>query len=328
MSNLIRLTVFLFFFYSPFISSAQKAVEDFKRKGIVKPFDYKESGKTNFKVLTWNVEHFVDYTDNPYIDHPREDMPLEAMNGRPELLLRALQTANADIVVLQEFENVAFLQALVEDNLPDMGYKFFAAAESNDWYQNVVIMSKVPLGVFYQYGQVTTPVPGITTDAGVAETQNKINTRMWAVDVFVNDNYSFVLFGAHLKAGRSERDIAMRKGQITFLKGQMERFLRENPTSNFLLMGDLNCEPDSEEIKMLLSGPEGVALVDPLASTDVYTHPSSMPNRRIDHILPNQHMAKELIKWSITSPSILNAAELVKLSDHLPLVAEFYSVDK
>ena len=66
---------------------------------------------------------------------------------------------------------------------------------------NVVIMSKVPLGTFYSYGSLYTPVPGIKNKEGYEEAQINLNTRLWSIDVLPNANYDFNLTGVHLKAG-------------------------------------------------------------------------------------------------------------------------------
>ena len=133
-----------------------KFLEGFKT-GVVTPKDYKDVTGDTLKVLSWNVEHFIDTHDNPYTQNRRENTGYK-MEGRVSLLVEALRKADADIVVLQEFEHIQFLQQIAKDSLPDMGYEFFADNESPSWYMNVVVMSRVPLGIIYGYGTVTTPV--------------------------------------------------------------------------------------------------------------------------------------------------------------------------
>ena len=296
---------------------------DDKQSGVVLPAGYEPFAKDTLSVLSWNVEHFVDGNDNPYINASREDDPDSLMGNREQLLTKALQKADADIVVLQEFENVAYLNHLADSLLPEMNYRFFADAESYNWYMNVVVMSRVPLGTVYSYGAVHTPVLDYVNENGEVETQNYINTRMWSADVFVNNSYDFVLTGLHLKAGRGERNEGMRLGQIKFLKGQFNRFLNENPATNLLVVGDLNSTPDSREIQTLLEGENGAAFVDPLAGTSTYSHPSDSPFWRIDHILPNKNMAEELVPESVQVKQLLPEEEQQKVSDHLPLMAKF-----
>jgi endonuclease/exonuclease/phosphatase family metal-dependent hydrolase len=296
-------------------------------KGIVKPKDYIDNVGDTLKILSWNVEHFVDSYDNPYTENNREDNS-ENMQGRVELLVEALRIEDADIVVLQEFEHVQFLKDISNNYLSDMGYTFFADNESPNWYMNVVVMSRVPLGIIYGYGAVTTPIEYIDEETGQEqyETQSRINTRLWSVDVLVNDNYSFLLTGVHLKAGRGPRNEAMRMGQIKFLKGQYERFLNENPDKNILIVGDFNATPDSEEIQYMLDGNSSAQFVDNLPQ-EVFSHPAKVPKWRIDHVLPNTNMQPELVKNSLKVKYYFDKEVQDNLADHLPLVAEFVTKD-
>ncbi len=297
------------------------------RRGIVFPSGYTDQVGDTLTVLSWNVEHFIDAHDNPYIGNEREDAGSQ-MKERIPLFLQALRQANADVVVLQEFESVQFLHQLAKDSLADMGYAFFADHESIDWYMNVVVMSRVPLGIVYGYGAVTTAsrYTDEKTNEEKYETQSHLNTRMWSVDVLVNEEYSFMLTGVHLKAGRGPRNEAMRIGQIEFLKGQFERFAAENPNVNLLVVGDMNSVPGSKEIGTLLDGGSPVTFVDNLAD-NVHTHPAGKPERRLDYILPNVNMQHELIAGSLQPVYFFDPATQESIADHLPLMAAFLTRD-
>lgn len=303
-----------------------KAQDEFK-KGIVQPLKYKDKTGDTLSVLSWNVEHFIDSYDNPYTNNKREDKG-DRMEGRLSLLVQALKKADADIVVLQEFEHVQFLQQIAKDSLKGMGYRFFADNESIGWYMNVVVMSRVPLGIIYGYGNVTTPANYVDSKTGEEkyETQSRINTRLWSVDVLVNDNYSFLLTGVHLKAGKGPRNEAIRLGQIQFLKGQYERFIKENSEKNILVVGDFNATPDSKEFQFMLDGNSPVKFVDNLPDS-VFSHPADEPIWRIDHILPNQNMQKELLKNSLQVKYYFDKETQRELADHLPMIARFVTKD-
>lgn len=296
--------------------------------GKVAPVDYQYPDKESFKLLSWNVEHFVDGFDDPYIDHPREDKPDSAMGNKVAYLIDALKKVNADVVVLEEFESAKFLQQLAADNLQGMGYRFFANAPSDTWYMNVVVMSKFPLGVLYAYGNVTTPLPEFKSDQGHPESQNQVNTRMWSLEIFPAPDYEFILTGLHLKAGRGPRNEAMRLGQINFLKNQFDRFLAEDASRNLLVVGDLNSILGSKEIEFLLKGRNpGSQFMDPLPA-DILSHPADDPSRRLDYILPNGNMMKEYKEGSAEIPTLFNAKKMREISDHLPLLISFNKKDK
>ena len=250
------------------------------------------------------------------------------MGSKRADLVQALRVADADIVVLQEFESVKLLMNMANNELQDMGYQFFADAPSPTWYMNVVIMSRVPLGTMYSYGNVHTPVVNWVDDEGKKQTQNRLNNRIWAIDVFASEQYSFLLSAVHLKAGRGERDIGMRLGQINMLKSQFERFLHEDPNRNIMLVGDFNALPNTIELDTLLAGNNtGIRFIDQMKD-EVFTHPASEPVRRLDYAIYNGNMAPEILPNSVKALSYFAPEKQDALADHLPVVIEFYTAEK
>ncbi|WP_194973496.1 endonuclease/exonuclease/phosphatase family protein [Aquiflexum lacus] len=293
----------------------------------VTPYDYSYPTDTTFKILSWNVEHFVDQFDDPYIDNAREDTPPENMELRRELFLKALKKADADIVVLQEFESAKYLKQLALDSLPEMGYRFFADIPSHNWYMNVVIMSKFPMGIMYGYGNVNTPLPNYLTETGVQESQNQINTRMWSIEIYPAADYEILLTGVHLKAGRSDRDVAMRKGQLNFLVSQFNRMLAENPDRNMVIVGDFNAIPTSEELSILINNDNlKNAFIDPI-DPEIYSHPANDLRWRLDYMLVNKNMHPEIIDNTIKVDNFFPADTMRIISDHLPITGSFLKKD-
>jgi len=279
-------------------------------------------------VLSWNVEHFVDEIDNPYIDNSRENNPPADMEKRRQLLADALRKIDADIVVFQEFESDSYAQRLAEEYFPELGYHEFAALESADWYMNVVLMSRIPLGMFYSYSEVHTPIIGQTDDEGNPEYQNFVNNRLWSVEIPVNENYDFILTGVHMKAGRGARNEQWRKAQVNMLRAQFQRFLHLDPDQNLLLAGDMNATPDSEEFKAFLGAGTDVEFTDPLAGSGIYSHPADSAFWRIDHILPNSHMNKEIVPGSVRVLYPFSNDTMATIADHLPLVTKFVAKEQ
>ena len=72
---------------------------------------------------------------------------------------------------------------------------------------------------------------------------------------------------------------------------------------NVVVMGDMNCQPDSEEMIRLMRNAD---LVEPLQ--DLHTFPSWRPLRNIDHILVSPSL-------EVADAKVLN----YPLSDHLPI---------
>ena len=280
-------------------------------------------------ILSWNVEHFVDTYDNPYINNRREDeVDSQLMQDRYLAFASVLEQVNADVVVLQEFESASFAKALAEEYFAELGYQQFEGHESVDWYMNVVVMSRVPLGTFYSYSPWYLPIEDQQEEDGSPSVQNLVNNRMWTVDVHAKKDYHFALTGLHLKAGRGTRNEAWRTGQINALRAQMHRFKAVNPDANLLVVGDLNCTPDSEEFKQLLGrSSDQVHFIDPLAGSGVFSHPADSVFWRIDHILADKAMLPELIEGSVGPFTPFQPDEMDAIADHLPMVAKFLLKD-
>jgi len=305
--------------------------------GMTLPTDFSYPDSDSVRVVTWNVEHFVDRHDNPYVDARRENAPMPAMKGRVRRVVKALATIDADLVILQEAESEAFLQRIADEKLEEMGYRFATSTESPTWYMNVVLLSRYPLGVVRNYADVTTPIVGQRTEEGARASQSLTNHRLWTADVRITPNRTWSLVGAHLKAGRDERDRGWRVGQIRFLHAELSRLTARRPNASILVAGDLNSLSDSPELRLLLNDPDRpapdslrterslrrVQLTNPLAGRPTPTHPSDNPTRQLDYLLPNTTLSEHLIDGSMHVATPLAADSMAATSDHLPVVGTF-----
>jgi len=301
-------------------------------ESIATPDWYNASSFDTVKVLSWNVEHFVDDFDNPYIQNRRENEPSEELKKRRTLLAEAIKRADADIVILQEIESQSFVQQFAETYLSEMGYQAFVAAESPDWYMNVVAMSRIPLGMTYSYANAHTSYQEESDDDSTKmeeKIQNFTNNRMWSVDVLVNPEYSFTLTAVHLKAGRGERNASWRTGQMSLLRSFLAQMLQINPQRNFLIAGDFNATPESEEIQYLLGNEsDRLSFIDPLAGTNIHSHPSDSTFWRIDHILPDKNMFPEVVNGQTQVIKPMAGDTMAQISDHLPLMVKIVAEDQ
>jgi endonuclease/exonuclease/phosphatase family metal-dependent hydrolase len=294
------------------------------RQAMVKPQDYVGHSADTFRVMTWNVAHFTDEYDDPNIDNEEENNPTSTSEEKILLFTDVLRLADADVVALQEFESVSYAIRLSGTEFPELGYRFITGVESPTWHQNTVVMSRVPLGIQYDFSQAVTPVEGAFVD-GVQDTQSiNVNTRLSAVDVFVTEDYHFTLFNLHFKAGQRARDDGYRLGQAMLVRSVAQRFLTERPDARLLAVGDLNSTPGGVVLRRLLAESLGVPLfVDVLEDANIPTHSSLQPSRRIDYILPNPAMAADWVEGSMKVFAPLEAEKIGIISDHLPVVADF-----
>lgn len=311
------------------------------RLGMAQPTDYTPLDKKSFTVATYNVAWLTDEYNNPYIEAENEDDTNRTTEDRLEAVADVIEELDADIVVLQEVESVPFAIEFAKEHLEDAGYKYITGSDSPTWIQNVIVMSRFPLGVQYTYTNVTTPIGGfLDENTGRPDSQSFTNNRLVAVDVLVDDDYTVTVFGVHLKASPGDKNEAWRLGQIDFLRGQMQRFLAERPDANMVVVGDFNCAPDSPEFRRLAAPANGTPLLVDLATDPqapaLRTHFSRedaeagnyVASRRIDFVLPNANLAREYVPGSLKTAAPLPMGEMYKASDHLPVVATFETTDK
>lgn len=294
------------------------------------PGDFSYPAHDSVTVVTWNVEHFVDAYDDPYVDNARENAA-EGPGERLAPFVEVVRALDADVLVLQEFESVRYLRALADSLFPEMGYRFFAGTPSLTWYQNVVVASRLPLGVVQQYAAVSTPIEGQTDDAGRPAAQSLVNHRVWRADVQARPDYGFALIGAHLKAGRGPRNEGWRRGQIRLLHAELDRLAQADPQANVLIAGDLNALPESGEMALLLNagGAAGsVRFADPGAGTPILTHPAEAPRRQLDYLLPSRTMLPELVPESYGIALPLPLPAMAAVADHLPVTATFVARER
>jgi endonuclease/exonuclease/phosphatase family metal-dependent hydrolase len=305
--------------------------------GMALPPDYDYPEADTVRVATWNLEHFVDRHDNPYVDAGRENQPDSAMAGRIDRAMRALRRMDADLVVLQEAESEAFLQEISREQVDDLGYRFATSTESPSWYMNVVLLSRYPLGVVRDYSDVVTPIVGQQAENGEPAAQSLTNHRLWMADVRMGPDATWTVVGAHLKSGRSAEDRGWRVGQIRFLHTELARLTEDRPDAPVLVAGDLNSLADSPELRLLLNDPDRpasdslanrdtprrVQFTDPLADRPTPTHPSDDPSRQLDYLLPNTNLANHLVDGSMRVARPLPPDSMAATSDHLPVTATF-----
>ena len=306
--------------------------------GMALPPDYDYPSTDSLRVATWNLEHFVDGYDNPYINAGSENNPDANRTARVNRVVKGLRQMDADLVVLQESESEAFLQSIADERLDEMGYRFATSVESPTWYMNVVLLSRFPLGVVRDYADVVTPIAGQRAENGEPAAQSLTNHRLWMADVRTSPGGPpLTLVGAHLKAGRSAEDRGWRIGQIRFLHAELARLQEDRPNAPVLVAGDLNALADSPELRFLLNNPNRpapdslqssapwrtVQFTDPLAGEPTYTHPSDDPSRQLDYLLPNRTLAERLGDGSMRVARPLPADSMAATSDHLPVVGTF-----
>lgn len=209
--------------------------------------DNQPNGIYELIVMTFNIHHGVNKVGQESLD----------------LIIEAIGDTQAHIIALQE----------VDRYIPRSGYKDQAKEIAN------------ALGYYYVYGE-TINVLGIKygnaiiSKFPILEYENKklpgdsIETRgLLSAKIDVEGNL-FQVYTTHL--GLSAKD---RERQIKSINAYLE-----HSTIPFVLMGDFNCEPFSEEITEISSILTDIAIETQKDELYTYAFYSDVPNTRVDRI--------------------------------------------
>ena len=281
------------------------------------PAEAAESGEQPVRLLSWNLEHFVDHFDDPYVHDPREDAGAAKPDAVLRLMARAIWKMDADVMAFQEIESDRAAKLFLDSYLPDHEYKYFACVPAMDWYQNVVVASRFPLGPMVSFREIEmeNPIADFTT--------NMFNNRLLAVEVRPREDYSFYLVNVHLKAGQGEEDVLWRKMQIDVFRNFLDRKSALDPQRHAVVMGDMNFTPGTPEYDYMLTGGT-VAFHDPFAKWgNPPSHSTTGPSRQIDHIFFNEPMYGRYISGTTAVAKPLSIDQISTITDHLPVVASF-----
>ena len=271
------------------------------------------------KIAYWNAEHFVDDIDDPYVEGSNEDT-----GGRSKktlaLYAKAIKALDADVLILAETEGEAWVRRFNKEFLDGMNYDTVTCARDENWHQNIVVVSRIPVGALTTLKAKKIPIEG-------REPTALFNNRLMTIEIMPNENYRLVLSPTHLKAGITPEDKATRIAMGNAAKELFRRELTLDPNANILFIGDMNFSPGGDEYNALLSG--GPKLVDlQAANKNPGTHPAEYPTRHIDMSFANENLLGEVVPGSVAVARPLPRAEQAETSDHLPIVVSIYPKDR
>jgi len=277
--------------------------------------------RDTLKVAAYNIENAFDVYDDPYTNDEGTDVKLR---WEYEAIAGALKAIDADVVGIEEVENEAVLQALVDEYLPGMGYKYVAVPLTNDARGiKLGLASRLPILSVTSYRWQTLTLP------------DNDETWRFARDLFharleLPDGKVLNAFVVHLKSKGSRdgdpQSVKWRTSEALRIRRIIDQMLASNPRELIVVMGDFNSQPGEPAINTLLTpAPDGSAVLgdahDLIPMPDRTTYPSErFPNSVIDFILTSPALSARLIP---ESSKVFNDPQLTKGSDHYPVVAEF-----
>ncbi|HET7752313.1 MAG TPA: endonuclease/exonuclease/phosphatase family protein [Anaeromyxobacteraceae bacterium] len=254
------------------------------------------------KVATWNVKDFFDAKDDP---RKEDDVPAEAAVARKiELLATVLREIDADVILLQEVENVELLQRLAVAAAP-LHYGAYLREGADPRGIDVALLARTRL---------------LRYDGHLHDLDSS-GKPLWSRDLVEAHldagGRQLVIVGSHLKSKRISRSDDRRREQAERMRAVADDVRARWPAALVVIAGDLNDDPDSWSLQPLLEDGTWVDLGSRLPDDAAWTWSSRGRGRsRLDYlIVPRAQEARvrSLTVWS--SPAVMQA------SDHRPVVA-------
>ena len=234
-------------------------------------------------IMTFNIHHGVNKVGQESLD----------------LIIEAISDTQAHIIALQE----------VDKFMPRSGFKDQAKEIAN------------ALGYYYVYGE-TINVLGIKYGNAIIsrfpilEYENKklpgdsIEGRGLLGAKINVEGSLFQVYTTHL--GLSARD---REKQIKSINASIEQL-----TTPFILMGDFNCEPFSQEITELSSILTDIAIKTQKDDLYTYAFYSDVPNTRVDRIYVSPHI--DVIDYYVINSAISDHSMVLGVISINPKIRE------
>jgi len=269
----------------------------------------------DLSVATWNLHNFFDQYDDPTT---LDDVPsAAAVTRKVNAVSGVLAGLDADVIVLEEVENVGMLDRLADGPLAGMGYD-----------QRILMDAFDPRGIDVGF-LCRLPITRIASHSDEAF-PNADDTRTWhfardAPEIFVDvGGFTVIVMAVHfhsqLGGGADQAD--HRLAEATQVRRIIDQRVAFGNTLA-LVLGDMNDEPDSPPLNALLAGDGLMDITRAVPLSNRYTTDFGGVHRQFDFILATPVMANYTVSSSVR---VIHGATVDAASDHSPVFASFHLV--
>ncbi len=261
--------------------------------------------KDVLRVASYNVENLFDAIDDPV---KRDEGTPPKSHEDMLKLANALRSADADVVSLQEVENIEILNEFLDTYLPDL-YPYRVLVEGNDIRGiDVAVISKHPITGAVSHKDDRIPMEdGSTT---------RFRRDFLRADIMVR-GMPFSVYSTHFKAqSGGQRADDVRLAEAKEARRIIERDAAMFPNRRYVVTGDFNDVPSSDVGSVFLGGDDPFLNSALESETNKITHPVTY--RTIDYLLYPDHM-----KDSFAGGGIQRLPDNERGSDHYLIYGDF-----
>ncbi len=267
-------------------------------------------GPVRFTVATWNVENFFDTRNDP--DRADDVLSSGQYGQKIEDVSNVLLALDADLVALQEVENLGILEDLATGPANSLGYTEMALMDSFDGRGiDVGFLARVPITNVASHLGEQFPSPDGSEEYFFARDALEVFAEPGGIPITV-----MIVHFLSMSAPGNGDD--RRLAEAMQCRRIAERRL-ESGVDRMLIVGDFNDLPDSDPLDALLGDASAFTdLTRFVPSADRYTFVFDRREQQIDYMLGTANVEAELLE-----ARILHGAEIEAASDHAPIVMTF-----
>ena len=270
------------------------------------------AAKTAIRLCTWNVHNYNvsgRRVGGAYAEVPKPEAEKVALR-------KALASISADVVIIQEMGDAAFLSELQADLARDNAVYGYAFLTSQDSPSRLAMLSRIKPEKIFDFGRIEFDLKG----------EGKVSARGTLGAEFVTNGVRWRAFAVHLKSAvgarkRDENFIPFRFAELRAIDGKIASAGLENIP--VIVAGDFNQEGDCA-----LLGNISRMRLSPLAQEDSQGKSYTFHWRKKEKFLTYDFMliSPEAAKYA--PPKAIVFSDAPDASDHRPVYADFDFSDK
>jgi len=264
-------------------------------------------------VGTWNVRRFFDTRCDTGLCGPgdyEEQLSTTEFNDRADEIVQALQRVDADVVVLQELETQACLDALQQR----LGTRYPVAVFGESGYEGSVDVALLGIGELLdvkRHRDIFIPMPtGGTTQFSREFLEVHLDVNGWRV----------IVFAAHFKS-KANDEPARRLAEAQAAQKIVAKVAGQYPYALVVLGGDLNDVPGSPPLNALEDGGLLARVDAELPASSAWTYSYGGQKTLIDHLYVSTQTLGEPVAGSAVV--LRDSWGSLDGSDHAALRARF-----
>jgi endonuclease/exonuclease/phosphatase family metal-dependent hydrolase len=280
--------------------------------------DLPRTAQGEFSVMTFNLHLYT------LIDRDGDTDTLEPKPRKEaKAIIETIRLAAPDILAVQEMGGPdawkQFKRSLQQAGL-DYPHEEFLRNGNKEL--NIALLSRFPVVNSQRH----------TNDLyTIGPTQFPVQRGILEADIQINPAYRLRLLVAHLKSKKFHEygQAEMRRNEARLLCNHVRAALKENPSVNLLVVGDLNDDPSSAPLQEITRY-QGKAILHDLRPADAsgaaWTFRGLDDNHaRIDYLLASDGLLPESV---LDKTSVVDFPALAGASDHRPVVGTFVAAER